>query len=248
MDYSNLCKTKKVALQFSGGKDSLALLHMMQPYWGDLTVYYCNSGDSFPETDALIEVVKTIVPHFVEVKGRKAQTEQRFGWPSDLLTSSSTSLGQALGDTGPRLIDRFTCCFHTLMEPMHERMLADGVEVILRGQRNSDRLQNPVRSGEVIGPFTIVYPIADFTEQQVFEYLTEHGIPIPPFYQDGMTSGGDCLHCSAWLEHGQAKYLKKHHPQAAKVVFQRLEEIKKAADENYKRLCKALEDSTNGMV
>lgn len=242
IDYTTLCRTHKVALQFSGGKDSLVLLHMMRPYWDDLTVYYCNSGDSFPETDELMAAVKSMVPHFVEVQGRRKLVEQFFGWPSDLITPSSTDMGQALGDTGPVLTDRYTCCFKSLMEPMHERMRADGIQVILRGQRNTDRLQSPVRSGEVRDGFTIVYPLADFTEQQVFSYLNDNDVPVPRFYLDGMTSGGDCLHCTAWLEHGHTKYLKKHHPEAAKVVFQRLEAIKQAADATYERLRKALED------
>jgi len=242
MDYATLCKSKKVALQFSGGKDSLALLHLMQPYWNDLTVYYCNSGDTFPEIDQLIDAVKSIVPNFVEVKGRKPLVEQFHGWASDLLTPSSTHFGAMVGDEGPALTDRYTCCTLSLMEPMHERMHADEIEVIIRGQRNSDRLKSPVVSGQVHDGFEIYFPLADFTEEQVFAYLKEHGIPVPRFYTEGMTSGGDCLHCTAWLEHGQAKYLKKFHPQAAKVVFHRLEEIKKAADDKYKRLCKALQE------
>lgn len=242
MDYATLCKTKKVALQFSGGKDSLALLHKMQPYWNDLTVYYCNSGDTFPEIDELISAVKSIVPNFVEVQGRQPLVEQIHGWASDLLTPSSTHFGAMVGDVGPALTDRYTCCFLSMMEPMHERMRADGIEVIVRGQRDSDRLRSPVGTGEFKDGFLIVYPLASFSEEDVFEYLKLHEIPVPRFYTEGMTSGGDCLHCTAWLEHGQAKYLTKFHPQAAKVVFHRLDEIKKAADDKYKRLCKALEE------
>lgn len=241
-DFATLCGSKKVALQFSGGKDSLVLLHLMQPYWSDLTVYYVNSGDSFPETDQLMAAVKALVPNFVEVQGRKPLVEQVFGWPSDVLSSSSTDFGQSLGEVGPKLVDRYKCCFHSIMEPIHERMRADGIEVILRGQRNTDKLQSPVRSGEVIDGFTIIFPLADLTEEQVFEYLNEHNIPIPRFYQEGMSSGGDCMSCTAWLEHGQAKYLNKFHPQTAKLVFQRLDEIKKATDEKYERLLKALEE------
>lgn len=240
MKYDDLFRDCKVALQFSGGKDSLVLLSLLQPYWDRLTVYYCNSGDSFPETDRLIAAVKAIVPHFVEVQGRRPLVERHFGWPSDLLTPSSTDFGQMVGETGPTLTDRYTCCSLSIMQPMHERMKADGIEVILRGQRNSDRLKSPVVNGQAIDGFSIIYPIADFSEQQVFDYLVDNCIEIPPFYAEGMTSGGDCLHCTAWLEHGQHKYVAKHHPQAAAVVFQRLEEIKRAADDKYKRLLQAL--------
>ena len=46
-----LDKHKKIALQCSGGKDSLALLHLMWPFWDKLTVYWLDTGDSFPETE-----------------------------------------------------------------------------------------------------------------------------------------------------------------------------------------------------
>lgn len=241
-DFAMLCKSKKVALQFSGGKDSLVLLHMMQPYWADLAVYYVNSGDSFPETDELIAAVKSLVPNFIEVQGRKPLVEQVLGWPSDILTSSSSDFGHALGEVGPKLVDRYKCCFHSLMEPMHERMRSDGIEVILRGQRNSDKFQSPVRSGDIVDGFAIIFPLADLTEEQVFAYLDEHNIPVPRFYTEGMTSGGDCMTCTAWLEHRQAKYLNKFHPQTAKLVFQRLAEIKRATDEKYERLLRAQEE------
>lgn len=242
MDYAALFNGKRVALQFSGGKESLVLLHMMQPYWDSLTVYHCNSGDSFPENDELVAAVKSIVPHFVEVMGRRPQVEQQLGWPSDIVPAESTLMGKLAGSDALRLVDRYTCCYESKMRPLHERMHADGIQVILRGQRNDDSVRSPVRSGDVVDGFQIFYPLADFSRDQVFIYLNEHGIPLPRFYQEGMTTGSDCLHCTAWLEDGQNKYLKKHHPQAATIVFQRLSEITKAVDESYKRLLKAQEE------
>lgn len=244
MNYAKLCKENKVALQFSGGKDSLVLLHAMKPYWNDLVVYYCNSGDSFPETDSLIAYVKTIVPNFIEVQGRKPLVEEYLGWSSDVVTSGSTDIGIAVGSNEMKLVDRYTCCFKSLMEPLHEQMQKDGIQVILRGQRSADKLKSPVIDGELIGGFRIFYPINTLTDADVFAYLEKHNIPIPRFYSEGMTSGGDCMHCTAWLEHGQAKYIKKYHADEAKIVFHRLEQIQKAISDSYERLEKLLEVST----
>lgn len=234
MNYKELCGNNKAALQFSGGKDSLVLLHMMQPYWDNLTVYYCNSGDSFPETQELVDAIKSIVPHFIEVEGKKKQTEAIYGWPSDVVICNQATEKQLV-------VDRFTCCYHSIMAPLHERMKQDGIQVILRGQRNDDAVKGPIKNGEMVDGFQIVYPLNDFSEEDVFSYLNRHAIPIPRYYTEGMRSAPDCMHCTAWLEHKQAKYVDKFYPTTAKVVFYRLNEIQKMVSEKYNELLTTIE-------
>lgn len=223
----------KIALQFSGGKDSLVLLDLMRKHWDKMTVYYCNSGDAFPETKAIIDAVKSIVPHFVEVQGKKKEVEAEHGWSSDLVPASTTPFGCMVEEKKQTLIDRYSCCYLSLMKPLHDRMREDGIKVIIRGQRNSDFPKSPIKDGEVVDGFKIFYPLANYTETDIFEYLEKNDIPIPRFYTEGMTSGGDCMHCTAWVEHGQAKYLNKFHPKEAKIVFDRLKTINSMIKEQY---------------
>lgn len=67
---SALNRHKKVAVEVSGGRDSLACLYLLRPYWNRFWVYWLNSGDSFPEVVQLMERVRARVPHFVEIAGR----------------------------------------------------------------------------------------------------------------------------------------------------------------------------------
>lgn len=201
----------KVALQFSGGKDSLACLYLLRPYWERLTVYYVNSGNSFPETADHIKVVRGMVPHFVEVQGRQPQVHRDLGWPSDIVPCGSTAFGRMLGSTEVALIDRYQCCFESIMLPMYERMKADGIGLIIRGQKNDDHLKPPLRSGNWLDGFEFLYPIESWTTGQVFIYLAEHG-HIPNYYREGLMSAPDCMHCTAWLNENRSGYLQKHHP------------------------------------
>jgi len=57
----------KMALQFSGGKDSLALAYLLKPYWGRLTFYHLDTGDLLPEIRDLVALFAAKVPHFVRV-------------------------------------------------------------------------------------------------------------------------------------------------------------------------------------
>lgn len=234
----------RVALQFSGGRDSLAMLLLLRSWWPRLTVYYTNSGDAYPETLALVERMRAAVPHFVEIEGRQPQTAERYGWASDVLHAGA---GWQFGPGGTRtehlpLIDRHFCCYHSIMAPMHERMQRDGITLLLRGQRDDDEPKSPVRHGETVGGMTIAYPIADWSAERVEAYIRGKGLDVPPYYAEGATSAPDCMHCTAWLEHGALRYLRRHHPGTAAVVSDRLHHIKLAVAPRIARLDAALEE------
>lgn len=222
---STFARHQRVALQFSGGKDSLAVLYVMRPYWDRLTVYYCNSGDAFPETIELINKVKQEVPHFIEVAGRQPQVLATLGWPSDIVTCGSTPFGRMMGHDEPALIDRYTCCFKSLMEPMYERMKADRITLIIRGQKNDDANKPPLRSGSTLDGFEFLYPIENWSLGDIFTYLTAVGAPIPQYYADGMTSAPDCMSCTAWLEHKLPQYVERYHPERYGNLMTRLNTI-----------------------
>ena len=203
----------RIALQLSGGRDSLACLYLMKPYWDRLTVYWCNNGDPYPETMAQMKRIRAEVPHFVEIEGRQPSVVTEFGLPTDILPVSSTPMGIAGSGQGLLMQDRYSCCLRSFMLPMHERMVADDITLIIRGQKNADRLKGPLRSGQVDGGIEYLFPIEDWTTKQVMDFLREQNVPIPRFYEM-LNSAPDCMTCSAWWEEGFVKYLKRyHHPQ-----------------------------------
>lgn len=232
----------KIALQFSGGRDSLALLLSMKPHWDRLTVYYTNSGDAYPETTALVDAVKNVVPHFVEIQGRVKEVHEEMGWPSDVLQPGAGFMFAKENIDGyVPLIDRHNCCMHSIMIPMHARMKADGITLLLRGQRDSDTTKSHVKSGDTIEGVQIVFPIAHWTTEQVEQFIAQTGVPMLPFYAEGLTSSPDCMHCTAWLEHGAAKYLANHHSAVARKVNERLNKIKVTVQPFIDRLNQAQE-------
>ena len=232
----------KVALQFSGGRDSLAMLLHLREHWPRLTVYYTDSGDSYPETRALVKRVRSMVPRLVTIDGKQPETMYRHGWPSDVTQAGAMwPYGQQqIADHVP-LIDRYFCCLHSIMLPMHQRMLADGITLLLRGQRDSDEPKSHVRSGETHDGMTIVYPIADWTDAQVHACIEAGGFDVPPYYAQGMTSAPDCMRCTAWLEHGAVSYLGRNHPKVAAEVRQRLVKINATVEPFLARVRQAAE-------
>ena len=209
-----LGRHERIALQFSGGKDSIATLEVMRPYWDRLTVYWLNTGDPFPEVVEVIEKARAMVPCFVDVEGNRDAVVAQHGLPTDVLPYSSALASHQLGvGETVRLQDRFTCCSRVLMEPMHARMVADGITLIVRGQRADETFKGQLRSGEVFDGIEFLYPIEDWGTEVVFDYIEASGWVIPRYYAEGMPHSGDCLVCTAWVGDGRGAYLKKHHPE-----------------------------------
>lgn len=226
---ATLARHDRIALQLSGGRDSIACLYLMRPWLDRITVYWLNTGAAFPETLAVIEQMRAWVPHFVEIDGDQPGHVARHGIPSDLVPSSHTPIGLlATGKRAGAIQDRYECCANVIMLPLHHRMLADGITLVIRGQKNADMLKSPIRSGEVgAGGIAYLFPIEDWDAPKVDAYLRAEHAPIPRFYE--MLSGApDCMTCTAYWEHGAAAYLKQHHPDAHAVVQHRLEFIKQA--------------------
>lgn len=225
-------KHERIALQLSGGKDSLACLYLMRPHLDRMTVYWLNTGQAFPETVETINKVAQFIPNFVEIKSDVDAVHREFGLPSDIVPASATPLG-IFGGHGKTLIqDRYSCCYRVMMKPIQERMISDGVTLIIRGQRLDDKLKSPLRSGYV-GPdgVELLFPIENWSEDQVFKYLHEVGAPIPGYYQY-LDEAPDCMTCSAWWEKGVSKYLKLAHSEKYKIVQGRLDVINEAVSEH----------------
>lgn len=201
---------KNIALQLSGGRDSIACLYLMRPYWDRLTVYWCDTGAAYPETVALMQKIRDAVPSFAVIEGQQPQVIAQHGIPTDILPASATPMGVNGSGKGALMQDRYTCCLRSIMLPLHQRMLDDGITLIIRGQKTADRLKSIVRSGETHDGIEYLFPIEDWDTAQVMAYLTEHGAPIPRFYQM-LNSAPDCMTCSAYWEEGAAGYLKRYH-------------------------------------
>lgn len=221
----------KIALQVSGGRDSIACLYLLKPYWDQCVVYWLDTGAAFPETVSLMETIADMVPNFAVIEGRQPQVIKQFGFPTDVLPVSATPMGIAGSGKGIVMQDRYSCCARSIMLPMHQRMLDDGITLIIRGQKNADNLKSIVRSGETHDGIEYLFPIEDWDAKKVMTYLASEDAPIPRFYEM-LNTMPDCMDCSAYWEEGVAKYLRRYHHQQYLENQKRLDTISKAVGEH----------------
>lgn len=200
-----------IALQFSGGKDSLALVHLLRPHWDRLTLYHVDTGDLLPEVREIVDGVEAVVPSFVRIDTRAADWQARFGLPSDLVPTTCTPAGLAIGIGSRRLVDRFDCCASNIMAPMHARMVADGMALVIRGTKRTDLPRLPAENGPTGMGYDLWLPLLEWSDADVFAYLREAGAPICRVYENAVQSP-ECATCPAWWSEGRASYLAKYHP------------------------------------
>jgi len=216
VSFEFIYRHEKIALELSGGKDSVAVLYLLRDVLDKITVYWLNTGDAYPETIEVIEECKKLCPHFVEVKSNVADWIVLNGFPSDVVPATGSQVHQLLKDGEIKLVDSFTCCAHNIMNPLHERVLDDGNTCIIRGQKDSDEHKAPIKSGQWHDGVQIIFPVADWTDDEVLNFLRSSGAPVHPVY-DFSPHGVDCLHCTGWWEKTPMSFLS-HHTHACEFV------------------------------
>lgn len=223
-----IARHERIGLQLSGGRDSIACLYLMRPYLDRITVYWVNTGAAYPETHSIIRQLRAMCQNFVEIDGNQPGVIQTFGLPSDVVPASHTPVGLiGSGSDGVLIQDRYSCCARTIMFPLHNRMVQDGVTLIIRGQKAADRLKSPIQSGQVEDGIEYLFPIDGWSQKDVMAYLEQEGAPVARFYEL-LNGTPDCMTCSAWWEEGAAKYLKRYHYPAYQEVQRRLDIINQA--------------------
>lgn len=231
-------------LQFSGGKDSLACLYLLKPRWQEITVAWTNTGAAFPETIEYMQRIRALVPHFVEIEGRQNITVE--GYPADLLPTSRTQLGQAIAASHrERFQSRWSCCAAAIWVPMHRAMKALGASVVIRGQKRADTLRGPIENGFTHDGIRVEFPLADWTDEDVYAFLQREGVALPPNYLAGMRTGLDCWNCTAYLAEnaGKLTYLREHHPKEFLHVRAILEDLRTATRDDFTHLDNTLSEA-----
>lgn len=212
-------------LQFSGGKDSLACLYLLKDRWDEITVAWVNTGMAFPETLEYIARVRAMVPQFLEIKS--AQNVAEAGYPADLVPTAASLAGRILHPAGRfKFQSRWDCCAHAISIPMHRAMLELGAKTLIRGSKRADYFHSPLEPGQTFGGIRYEFPVWEWTDEQVIDFLRLNEIDVPLHYAQ-MQTGLDCWNCTAYLAENSGKltYMRQHHPRKAEHVAEVLREL-----------------------
>lgn len=230
---------KRALLQFSGGKDSTALIHMARPWLDRIEVVIVDHGANFPHVQAHIDATLAALGVTATVlRSDSAAWTGANGLPADVVPVESAEAAPFMEGQGPRLVNYLSCCFENIMRPMHEYVEASGHTLVLRGSKRADSRVG-VPSGFVANGIEYRSPLWDWSDAEVFSYLDGEGIPLPEQYAAGVNDGLDCWFCPAHLKHhGGAKlrYLRTAYPDLWPTISNNVRTVAKAARREVQRL------------
>jgi len=176
-------KYKKVGLGFSGGTDSLVLLHLTLPLKRDIPVVFVDTQHEFPETYAFIEKIR---------RDWKLQSYTAVQAPENRLESIKDKYGFKTPD--------FTeiCCGYHKIAPMMKAIGDFGFDAFLvglRGVEHEERAKESFFSSRKNPEHIRVHPLLFWRQKDILEYVKKFNITCNPLYALGYTSLG-CVECA----------------------------------------------------
>ena len=179
-----LKKYPKMGLGFSGGTDSLVLLHLALPEIPkDMPIVFVDTQHEFPETYAFIDkVVKDWnIKNFITVKAAEDKMQKiadRFG----LKTPEFTEI----------------CCGYHKIAPMMNAIGDLGMDAFfvgLRGVEHEERAKEQFFSPRTNPSHIRVHPLLFWRKDDVLAYVKKFNVECNPIYAKGYTSLG-CVVCT----------------------------------------------------
>lgn len=168
----------KLVLSTSFGVQSAVMLHLVTTQIPNIPIIFVDTGYLFPATynfaaeltERLQLNLKTYIP-----KQTAAQQEALYG---------------KLWEEGVEGLERYNRI--NKVEPMNRAVKELGAEAWLSGLRRTQSSSRSERKVvEAQNKMTKIYPIIDWNDRAVYEYLTENNLPYHPLWDQGYVSVGD---------------------------------------------------------
>lgn len=183
----------RLALSASfGAPEGMVLLDMMHRIEPASRVFVLDTGRLHPATHDLIDHVRDRYDVEVEVALPRGSDLERM-----LREKGMNSFYESVEN-------RKLCCRIRKVEPM--RRYASKLDAYVSGLRrdqNLNRQHTPkVELDVASGGLVKLNPLADWTREQVMDYVDEHGVPTNRLHKEGFPSVG-CQPCSRAVRPGQ---------------------------------------------
>ena len=221
---------KKAVLQFSGGKDSTALLYLARQFLGQVSVVFCDTGAIFPHVVKFVSDVATHLQIKLDIVRPEIPVSEHIdhaGLPADIIAVDALSVMSPCITQHQKLQTYFDCCNVNIWQPLNRYVKKSGATLVLRGVKKSDTRKG-VPPGTIEDGVQYDAPLWDWTDGDVYAYLAEQGVTLPAHYP-AVNDSLDCWLCTAHLaHHGFEKmlWLREHYPELWPEVAERLGRVR----------------------
>lgn len=178
-----IAKYPKIGLGFSGGTDSLVLLHLVLPMKPDIQTVFVDTQHDLPETYNFIEEVRQkwhLVNHVAVMayENKLEKLKEKYG----LRTPEFTEI----------------CCGYHKIAPMMKAIGDIGFDAFfvgLRGVEHEERAKETFFSPRKNPDHMRVHPLLFWRSKDILDYVKSHNLSVNPLYAQGFTSLG-CYVCT----------------------------------------------------
>jgi phosphoadenosine phosphosulfate reductase len=176
--------TKRFAPKFTMatafGPEGMVLIHMLAEVAPDTPIFNLDTGYQFKETLELREEVK-----------------RRYGIEVVLKQPTTTVAEYERHHDGPLYRSNpDQCCLDRKVKVLHEAVLGmHAWASAIRREQSPDRAKAPIVGWDKKFSLVKVSPLANWTKQQVWAFITRHNVPYNPLHDQGYTSIG-CWPCT----------------------------------------------------
>lgn len=205
----------KMAVSFSGGKDSTVLLHLVRSLYPEVPAVFVNTGLEYPEIVKFVRSTENVT--WIRPKMRFKDVLEKYGYPiiskenSQRLHEIATTHSDKLRNKrlcqlaakweyivrAPFKISH-QCCDVMKKRPTHKYVRETGNHFFIgiMSQDSSFRkesiMQNGCNAFNLRNPSS--RPLAMWREDHIWEYLHVFNVPYSPIYDMGYTRTG-CMFC-----------------------------------------------------
>jgi phosphoadenosine phosphosulfate reductase len=183
----------RIALSTAFQHDGAVLLDMLYELDPEAQVFSLDTGRTPPETYVHVEELRARYP----------------GLRLQLLSPDAPTVQAMVNRHGPNLFyrsveQRLLCCQVRKVQPL-QRHLA-GLDAWITGLRRDHwATRSDIRKVEIDhdhGAIVKLNPLAEWTEDEVWDYLRERDLPVHPLYAEGYGSIG-CEPCTRATQEGE---------------------------------------------
>lgn len=212
---SAIDRHQRAALLFSGGKDSMVLAHLAEPFRDRLVLLWVNTQGHLPH---MVEHVRKYGETFqlVELASNYAERFIESGLPSLIVPMERAAAWQSLQfkpDTErPLIADWLSCCSALRWRPIENYLQQNrDLTLLMHGQRREDGFASRGN-----GSCETLLPLWDWSTDEILEYVRGQGLQLPAQYAEGAASSLECgACCTAEVTPEHRRFLSRHYPRIA---------------------------------
>ncbi len=169
---------KNIGMGFSGGTDSLVLLHLILPLKPDIPCVFVDTQHEFPETYDFVNkiILEWDIKDYQKVRAYRKRTDEfkeKYGWKTPEFTVAYDGYHKIA----------------PLMKAILDRKF-DAFMVGLRGVEHEERAKEVFFSPRQNPSHMRVHPLLFWRQSDVLDYVKKFNLECNPLYAQGYTSLG----------------------------------------------------------